>query len=648
MRKSKTWIQGSLFEQDFLRRTLGGLADSPEVALTELVANAWDSGASRVDIQIPEDLLDSIIVADDGCGMSPQQFKQRWMTLGYDRVRHQGEKAEFPPDRTDWSRHAFGRNGVGRHGLLCFGDEYKVASKRDGSGGEYTVSTSQGNDPFILVKERLYDADGHGTTLKAKVARNLPSADRIREVISARFLHDPRFEVYVNGQSLELWEHSGLVDRKTLHVDGSTAEVFFIDSTEAARTTLHQGIAFWIGGRLLGTPSWVLGSRVVIDGRSRIAKRHTVVVRTDDFFDDVLPDWSGFRKSARVDALYVTVAEYVEEVFRRLSRERIQETTETVLREYRGRIEDLRPSAQFEVADFIERYTNDEPMVQPESLSSAVRALIQMEQTKSGAALLEKISRLSEEDVEGLDQILETWSVRDAATVLEEIDRRFIVLEALSRFSSDEKADELHTLHPLVTDSRWLFGPEYDSPEFASNLSLVAAVQKVFHKRTKDDAFKNPRKRPDILVLADATISAVATEQIDESTGLSRMAQVLLIELKRGHSQIKRDHVNQATDYVEDLLVPGVIDGTPTIRAFVVGHTIEPKIQPVRSIGDRDQGKVFVATYEQLVRTANIRLFRLKQQLATRYGDLPTPELLRKVFSEPRQLEIEEPAIKQS
>lgn len=36
---------GSLFEENYLIRTLGHIAYDPEIALTELVANAWDAGA---------------------------------------------------------------------------------------------------------------------------------------------------------------------------------------------------------------------------------------------------------------------------------------------------------------------------------------------------------------------------------------------------------------------------------------------------------------------------------------------------------------------------------------------------------------------------------------------------------------------------
>src|ERR1700691_5366525 len=88
----------SLFEEDYLLRTLGRIAHDPEVALTELVANAWDAGASLVDIVIPTEKHNTLTIADDGHGMTSPQFKDRWMTLGYDRVRHQGQNVEFPAE----------------------------------------------------------------------------------------------------------------------------------------------------------------------------------------------------------------------------------------------------------------------------------------------------------------------------------------------------------------------------------------------------------------------------------------------------------------------------------------------------------------------------------------------------------------------
>ena len=92
-------LQSSLFEEDYLLRELGQVAHVPQVALTELVANAWDAGATRVDVVLPGEIEGTLTVTDDGHGMNPQQFRRRWMTLRYDRLMHQSANVEFPAGR---------------------------------------------------------------------------------------------------------------------------------------------------------------------------------------------------------------------------------------------------------------------------------------------------------------------------------------------------------------------------------------------------------------------------------------------------------------------------------------------------------------------------------------------------------------------
>ena len=74
MKKNDTVIQGSLFEEDYLIRTLGNLGNSPETALTELVANAWDAGATFVDIFIPEEKGQKLTITDNGIGLTIDEF----------------------------------------------------------------------------------------------------------------------------------------------------------------------------------------------------------------------------------------------------------------------------------------------------------------------------------------------------------------------------------------------------------------------------------------------------------------------------------------------------------------------------------------------------------------------------------------------
>ena len=61
------------YEENYLRRELGVVVNDPIVALTELVANAHDAGASKVNIVVPEEFGQTLKVLDDGI----QQYKDR-------------------------------------------------------------------------------------------------------------------------------------------------------------------------------------------------------------------------------------------------------------------------------------------------------------------------------------------------------------------------------------------------------------------------------------------------------------------------------------------------------------------------------------------------------------------------------------------
>ena len=50
-----------------------------ESAVLELVKNAYDAGATKLEIQFEED---SIIIIDDGCGMDADDIRKSWMCVG--------------------------------------------------------------------------------------------------------------------------------------------------------------------------------------------------------------------------------------------------------------------------------------------------------------------------------------------------------------------------------------------------------------------------------------------------------------------------------------------------------------------------------------------------------------------------------------
>lgn len=630
----------SLFEEDYLLRELGPVAHVPQVALTELVANAWDAGASKVDLILPTEPGGTLTVVDDGHGMSAQQFSKRWMTLRYNRLKHQSFKVEFPKGKNAKFRKAYGRNGVGRHGLLCFGDQYQVETWRDGKLSTFIVGTESGPSPFVVRSEEFAEREGSGTRLSVSVTRKLPDVKEIITVLAARFIHDPGFQIRVNGTPLTLAKLEQHARTHKLDLsDGRTAKVIVIDSTQQNHSSIHQGVAFWVEHRLVGNPSWVIGQVANFDGRTRFAKRYKVIVDTQGFEGHVIQDWTGFQSTPAVEELYKAAAECIGKVADELAAEVVEATSEDALVQNRSELKSLGHGAQLEVTEFTKAIAQAHPMVSPEFLATAVKAVINLERSKSGASLLQKLANLPATDIEGLDSLLADWSVKDALRVLDEIDGRLSVIEAITRLAEDPETDELHTLHPLILRSRWLFGPEFESMEYCSNMTLKSVAKQLWGDG--DASFINERKRPDIVVLPDrSTAQLVGIEQFDpQDATVAQMQNILLIELKKGGFKLNRKEVNQADGYVQDIAASGYVNGSPFITAWVVGQSIAAGVSTSKTVGDesRNYGQVRATTYGALVSTANLRLMRLRKTLEDRYGNLSTDTLLAKVLATQEQ-----------
>jgi hypothetical protein len=97
--------------------------------------------------------------------------------------------------------------------------------------------------------------------------------------------------------------------------------------------------------------------------------------------------------------------------------------------------------------------------------------------------------------------------------------------------------------------------------------------------------------------------------------------------------------MNQAEGYVEDLLKCGLFDGPPRVSSFVVGNSVSDRLTPVRRVADPEVGRIEAVSIGQLVRTANIRLFRVRDQVQERYPDTGL-KLVSWLQDRPEQLDL--------
>lgn len=620
----------SLFEEDYITRSLGSIVNQPDVALTELVANAWDAGASHVTIFVPEKIGEALYIEDDGVGMDEQEFQNHWMKLRYNRLKNQGRYVVFP-DGVSGKRTAFGRNGVGRHGLFCFADDYKVITTKGGKRLTFCVKANVEKNPIAATKDNEEDSDSHGTRLEVLVERNLPKVDSIREIISARFLHDPQFEITVNHFTLNLDNLSGGAIPKQIDVEETEIHLtaYFIDTTKSSRKSVFQGIAFWQSNRLVGEPSWSLGKNMILDGRTALARRYTFIIKTDDMAELVKEDWSGFRNDKAVEKVYEAVEKFVDECLESVSTATIQTVTENLDPAVKKSLQDVNPLVRREVEEVIKDIVVSTPKVKQESVDLAVRTLVNVEKSKNGKALLEKLSSMKPDDLDGLNELLDKWTVRDALEVLNEIDRRLAVIEAIRKLKGDNTADELHVLHPMIAESRWLFGPEYESSEYIFNRQMKTAVSTIFKEGTFYREEINYRNRPDLICMPNSTIRVTGITEIPNDSGLVRVRKLLLVELKKGAFEIKRKERDQSVGYIEDLAKSTDLGGNCFVTGFVVGDSIASNLSNSYDVKDNDTviGSLFTTTYSQLVDTAEARMFGLRTVLADRYEDVPGMDL---------------------
>lgn len=102
---------------DVLRHLGIGLYSNIPAVLSELVANAWDADATRVDITLDHD-TPAITIRDDGHGMSQQDVNEKFLTIGYQR--------RLAHAKTPGGRNAMGRKGIGKLAAFSIADIVEV------------------------------------------------------------------------------------------------------------------------------------------------------------------------------------------------------------------------------------------------------------------------------------------------------------------------------------------------------------------------------------------------------------------------------------------------------------------------------------------------------------------------------------------
>ncbi len=232
--------------------------------LSELIANAWDADASRVDVSVKgQDENKQIVIQDDGCGMDYADLRDKFLVVGYQR--RSKESGNLTPDK---GRPVMGRKGIGKLSVLSIAMKVQVFTKKKDTNPlaiELEVEQIQKaikkkkkyHPPGIPVPEAI-DLGHSGTAivlsdLKKRVNASLDTY--LRQRVARRFsVLSTDFQVLVNGSEITLKDRNyfGKLEYALVYGDFDKSkfehdEKYVVQRAENVDEQEQYAIRGWIG-----------------------------------------------------------------------------------------------------------------------------------------------------------------------------------------------------------------------------------------------------------------------------------------------------------------------------------------------------------------------------------------------------------------
>lgn len=614
------------FSTNFLRDHAGQIINDPKIAITELIANAYDAGATAVDIVWPDGVPGQFVISDNGTGMTPAEFNRRWKRLSYERLKEQGTQVEFPPGVPVRQRTAFGRNGKGRHAAFCFADEYLVETRKAGNRLVVAVSMTAGGDVPFRAETRAQETGGSygpGTTISAELVRGMLDEEELSEVLGNRFIVDPSFVIQVNNRPVKLFDLQSLTSESVEVPPYGRVEVHILDAAAVDKSSKLKGLTWWINDRMVGEPSWegLDGEGSILDGRTSEAKRFSFIIQAPMLRDDVKSDWSGFHSNARSNSVNKALRNFVsKKIYNALADSR-KSRKKAALDENRQILRELPDHSKQIVAQFVEEVQESCPRLSDQDLARTVQIYAKLEQSRTGYDILKKLAACSPDDLDGWNSIMDQWSATNANLILSELGERLRLLSKLQNLINNKMADEVHDLQPLFERGLWMFGPEYEAVDFRSNRGMAEVIGSLFNRPEEETS----RRRPDFVALTDSSIGAYAADNYGESGETFGYRKVLIVELKRGGFTITQGEMDQAREYIKEIRKKGCVDRHTRVEAYILGSLLEEGLEQ----STYGEASIMIPMrYDNLLTRAHVRTFNLQRRLeAVKPPEDDDPEL---------------------
>ena len=297
-----------------------------EVAIAELIANAWDAGAGRVEVSVPDaahyDKRYSVItVRDNGCGMKFQEVRDCFLVIGRNRRKTSGLEIqmhmpfdpEFDPALDTKSaprivkRRIMGRKGIGKLAGFGVAKVMVFESWTETAGIKFTLDIDRLKREDNTFQEIEIDwgrtqpqsqlsATGTQITL-TKLKHGTPvDIEKLKMSLSRRFSRSVRGQMHIKVNGAELPDPTPTLILRSpqtgYHVEkfgeGREARYWYGFSKDTIKNRELWGFSVLVNGKIAQAPPFFFDAEATASGQH--ATRYLIGEIEADFIDANVED----------------------------------------------------------------------------------------------------------------------------------------------------------------------------------------------------------------------------------------------------------------------------------------------------------------------------------------------------------------------
>ena len=538
----------------------------------ELVANAWDANATRVEITIPESQINEntseIIIRDNGIGMSDEDVRNKYLIIGRDR--RADEKTDVTLSRNGRkSRKIMGRKGIGKFSSFGIAKEIEIESVKkieienvkkieiSRLVMNYEELLERASQRYIeLPKLPPTNSISCGTKITLrniiKFRNRRISIGTLRQGLARRFAiigKQDNFEVVINGKPISI-EERNLKNKLALDVDGNpylweyenteikpetgwtvSGWIGALSRTSQDKDKIERGIALMARGKLVQEPfvfdavvgqqfalSYLIGElhvEFVDEAEDTIGTTRNSLV-WDTEANDTLMKW-GEKQMGKIARSWSNKRNKDNE-------RRLQE--HPLYQRFQEQAEVIGSKRALKLADKLVRQTiTKNPTADTDELQPIIQMCLDFLEFDTFWEIATDLTETDFEDTEKLLDLIREWQIVEAKEMARISKGR---IKAIEKFQDliESNALEKPTLHDFLKEFPWMIDPRWTL--VVDELRYSEVLKNEY--RIGNDVPEKDR-RMDFICVREGT-------------------NLIIVEIKRPNLKVSVDALNQIEEYV--------------------------------------------------------------------------------------------------